>query len=198
MNHLYLFLLVCELGGLIFAQESSEDWLVDRVNVLGGTYAKYDYSRGSTLPLITRPWGFDAWAPQTNQVGASGSDGDPRWWFEPYDKRLFGIRNTRQPSPWIADYGNFLIKTYITGNPSHSENMYYTSAFDSSKAIIKPYLFETELVAFSSTKHGKAKLRLTSTRHGAILKAHYPYLDAPAAQTGYNGRRRVAIVLNDR
>ena len=35
-------------------------------NILGGTQSRYDLSHGSTLPLITLPWGFNSWAPQTN------------------------------------------------------------------------------------------------------------------------------------
>jgi len=38
----------------------------DYPNILGGTQSRYDLSHGSTLPLITLPWGFNSWSPQTN------------------------------------------------------------------------------------------------------------------------------------
>jgi putative alpha-1,2-mannosidase len=78
------------------------------VNILGGTESRYDLSTGNTLPLIQLPWGFNGYSIQ--------SDNDPTykgWWFHPDDKRFFGIRITHQPSPWIEDYGNFLISPSI-------------------------------------------------------------------------------------
>ncbi len=53
------------------------------VNILGGTDSRYDLSHGGTLPLIARPWGFNAFAPYTD-------DGGGGWWFHPYDRRFFG------------------------------------------------------------------------------------------------------------
>ena len=36
------------------------------VDILGGTDSRYDISFGNTLPLVTRPWGFNSYAPQTD------------------------------------------------------------------------------------------------------------------------------------
>ena len=44
------------------------------VNVLGGTQSKQDFSNGNIMPDTTLPWGFNAWAPQTNL--------DARWWSD--------------------------------------------------------------------------------------------------------------------
>ena len=38
-----------------------------------------------------------AWAPQTRASGTS------RWFYDYVDPRIYGIRYTRQPSPWIGD-----------------------------------------------------------------------------------------------
>lgn len=38
----------------------------DLVNTLGGTDSRYDISHGGTLPLITRPWAFNSYAPQVS------------------------------------------------------------------------------------------------------------------------------------
>jgi putative alpha-1,2-mannosidase len=58
-------------------------------------------SHGSTLPLVATPWGMTNWAPQTN--GGWG------WWFQYAAKQVRGIRATRQPSPWMGDYGQFML-----------------------------------------------------------------------------------------
>ena len=50
------------------------------VNILGGTDSRYDSSHGGSLPLIALPWGFNTYAPQTD---------DPNgWWFHPSDRRF--------------------------------------------------------------------------------------------------------------
>jgi putative alpha-1,2-mannosidase len=70
------------------------------VNTLTGTQSRYDLSHGNILPNVVRPWAFQMWAPQTDNDQTWSS-----WWFHPSDARFFGIRCTRQPSPWISDYG---------------------------------------------------------------------------------------------
>ena len=67
-----------------------------------GTASTYGFSEGNTLPLLGRPWGFNHWAPQTqDQMGSR--------FFHMNDRVFHGIRCTHQPSPWIADYAHFLI-----------------------------------------------------------------------------------------
>lgn len=47
----------------------------DLVNPLAGTFTDGQrFSTGNTLPLVGRPWGFNHFAPQTN-------DGRSSWWF---------------------------------------------------------------------------------------------------------------------
>lgn len=75
---------------------------VARVNPLQGTDSKRSFSTGNTLPIIALPHGMTHWSPQTNE----STDG---WFFHPDDRVLIGIRATHQPSPWMGDYGQFLI-----------------------------------------------------------------------------------------
>ena len=74
------------------------------VNIKMGTDSVMRYSRGNTLPLAQLPFGMSAFCPQTevhaNQKG---------WFFNPCAPYLEGIRLTHQPSPWIGDYGTFLM-----------------------------------------------------------------------------------------
>ena len=76
---------------------------VDYVNLLAGSFTRGDvFSTGNTLPLVGRPWGFNHWALQTN-------DGRSAWWFNGNDHEFKWIRCTHQPSPWIGDYGWFML-----------------------------------------------------------------------------------------
>lgn len=74
--------------------------LVELVNTLQGTDSHFAFSTGNTLPLVTRPHGMTAWIPQTNEG---------RWPHDLRSPKIQGFRSTRQPSPWIADYGQFLL-----------------------------------------------------------------------------------------
>lgn len=70
------------------------------VNTLQGTNSSYERSYANTLPVVAMPWGMTNWAPQTSGGG---------WWFQYDAKNIRGIRATRQPSPWMGDYGQFLL-----------------------------------------------------------------------------------------
>ncbi len=72
--------------------------LVDLVEVRQGAESSFEFSNGNTLPLIGAPFAMCNWSLQTA--------GGP-WFYHPQHRRLQGIRATRQPSPWIRDYGHF-------------------------------------------------------------------------------------------
>ena len=75
--------------------------MLDLVNTLQGTDSKYELSYGNTLPLAATPWGMTNWAPQTTAAWG--------WWFQYGGTEIRGLRATRQPSPWMGDYGQFLL-----------------------------------------------------------------------------------------
>ncbi len=74
---------------------------LELVNIKQGTKSVPRFSQGNTLPLVQRPFGMAAFAPQTERNGS--------WFFHPDSHSLEGIRLTHQPSPWIDDYGTFLM-----------------------------------------------------------------------------------------
>jgi len=164
------------------------------VNILGGSNSRYDISHGSTLPLITRPWGFNSYAPQT--------DDDPTWpgwWFHPTDRRFFGLRVTRQPSPWIRDYGNFLIKAYMPTSPTDlTASQDGFTGFSPTKSNFSPYYFGTSLYSYGNSA-GNMNFEFTPSRHGGIIQASFPtYI---ASEVGDDGNvnqqiRRISIVLS--
>jgi predicted alpha-1,2-mannosidase len=171
------------------------DNYVEYVNILGGTNSAYDFSHGSTLPLITRPWAFNSYAPITNMD-------DQSWWFKPSDKRIYGLRVTHQPSPWIGDYGNFLIAVSMPIKPNQSkkqddannknDNSFSDySGYNPSKCVFKPYLFETSLLAYSTAEES-TKIAFTSTNHGGIVRINFPAYD----KSDFLQTRRVSIKLN--
>lgn len=75
------------------------------VNPMQGTDSNWGFSRGSTLPLVSCPFGMTHWSPQ-NKV----PDG---WFFDPTLHQIQGIRATHQPSPWMGDYGQFTIMAQV-------------------------------------------------------------------------------------
>lgn len=74
---------------------------IDLVNIRQGTKSTPRFSQGNTLPLIQRPFGMAAFALQTEQ--------NRSWFYHPDSHSVEGIRLTHQPSPWIGDYGAFLM-----------------------------------------------------------------------------------------
>lgn len=155
------------------------------VNIQGGTTGRYDLSRGNALPLITTPWGFNSWAPMTDDDSSYSG-----WWFHPSDMRYFGMRCTHQPSPWINDYGQFRVQASIT-DPSHSGSNQY-SGYDPKRSSWHPYYFATELFAYG-TVDGFTKVEFTSTSHGAVMRVRYPPFQKG---TNFEQTRRIMIVLN--
>lgn len=179
----------------VAANCAAESNVEEYVNILGGTDSRYDISHGSTLPLITRPWGFNGYAPQT--------DDDPTWpgwWFHPSDRRFFGLRVTHQPSPWIADYGNFLIKAYMPSDPTDkSASRDQFAGFSPSKAVFSPHYFATDLLNYG-TSQGTMRMEFAPSQHGGIMKVTFPpYLAQEKGDgevSGFDQIRRIAIVLH--
>ena len=71
------------------------------VNIKMGTASCVRYSSGNTLPLTQRPFGMAPFCLQT--------EGGTPWFFRPDAPFAEGVRLTHQPSPWISDYGTFLM-----------------------------------------------------------------------------------------
>jgi putative alpha-1,2-mannosidase len=117
------------------------------VNVLGGTnnLGSQDVSYGNVLPEVALPWGFNGWAPQTSPPDASGNG----WWFLSGAHTLYGVRCTKQPSPWIGDYGQFRVMAHLV-DPSHASATASTP-YDPNHANWSPYHFQATLMAYGTT-----------------------------------------------
>src|SRR5258708_22423468 len=66
-------------------------------NPLQGTDSSGGFSHGNEYPAIAVPFPMNTWAPYTQPVRDS-------FYYQYRQNRLRGIRQTHQPSPWIADY----------------------------------------------------------------------------------------------
>ena len=156
------------------------------VNIRGGTDSRPDLSHGNVLPLIGRPWGFNTWAPLTDT-------GDGAWWFHPNDRHIYGIRCTHQPSPWIGDYGWFVVSASIT-DPAHSDPG-QSSAYEPDKAIFRPSYFRADLLAYTVADGTSTSLEVTATSHGAIFRVRFPKYDTESG-SGFIQTRQIMITLN--
>lgn len=159
------------------------------VNILGGTDSRYDLSHGSTLPLLAVPWGFNHYTIQT--------DDDPTWpgwFFHPTDRRFFGLRVTHQPSPWISDYGNFIIKALIPSSISPNADTY--TSYSTSQSTFTPYYFKTNLFSYTNG-HENLLLEFTPSTHSGILRVTFPSYVSPTIDgNAFIQTRRLLIQLN--
>ncbi|MBO5842543.1 MAG: hypothetical protein J6R46_06055, partial [Clostridia bacterium] len=71
------------------------------VNTKMGTASHPRRSYGNTLPLTQLPFGMVSFCPQTEVTRA--------WFYHPEHEFAEGVRLTHQFSPWIGDFGAFLL-----------------------------------------------------------------------------------------
>lgn len=127
------------------------------VNVLAGASSQkagQHHSTGNTLPLAARPWGFNHWAPQTTMDQTS-------WWSDMQDNEFHGIRCTHQPSPWIGDYGWFLLRL---GTANGGQSSYTTYSHPDA---VRPYKIDLLVGPYNT------RVELAPTKHSAILRVKF-------------------------
>jgi len=128
------------------------------VAVLAGTAMSPDQSNGNTLPQVKLPWGFNDWVPQTRS-GANSM------FFHTADTTFHGMRCTHQPSPWIADYGYFLLVPHMMEDITPLRYNVFGS-----KVTFRPYLFKAQL----QQTQGAMAFELTPTSHAALVRVTFP------------------------
>ena len=133
--------------------------LVDYVNPLMGTDSDYSLSNGNTYPVIATPWAMNFWTPMTSKMG----DG---WGYKYDDKKIRGIKQTHQPSPWINDYAAFSLMA-VTGELKFQEEE-RESWFSHKAEIAKPYFYSVYLADYDVTAE------VTPTERAAHFKFTFP------------------------
>lgn len=141
--------------------ESAED-LSSYANPLYGTLSSFRFSTGNTYPATAVPWGMHFWTPQTAQ---SLNDG---WAYSYYkdDLRIYGIRQTHQPSPWMGDYGQFNLMPCTNAN--YADPQQRSSAFSHKSEVSKPYYYSVYLADHDCF------VELAPTEHAAAIRICYP------------------------
>src|SRR5208282_4411552 len=122
------------------------------VSILQGTDSHFELSHGNTLPLVGMPWGMVDW---------SIENGAGDWFFQP-NGRIDGFRATRQPSPWISDYGQFTLMPQV--GDLHLDAASRMSEYDAGNSILRPDYEKLEL------KKGEITSELTATERGAVFR----------------------------
>ncbi|MBQ6007185.1 MAG: GH92 family glycosyl hydrolase [Kiritimatiellae bacterium] len=135
---------------------------VDLVRPLMGTDNTKELSCGNLYPAICRPWGMNVWTPQTGKMGNG-------WIYLYADRRIRGLRQTHQPSPWIGDYGQFAVMP-ITGKTVFKEDeraSWFSHKIEhASPATYRVYLAEHDVT-----------VELAPTERAAIFRVTYPETD---------------------
>lgn len=156
---------------------ASAEGLADLVNPLQGTDSDYGFSHGNCLPLVSRPFGMTSWCPQTDEG---------RWFFHPCHRKLQGIRATHQPSPWIGDYGHFVVMPQV--GPRLLGAKARASTFRPNETETRPHYFRTHLGRYQTT------LELTPTERCAFLRFTFPAADsARVLMEPFDGESSVQI-----
>ncbi|HET6383085.1 MAG TPA: GH92 family glycosyl hydrolase [Armatimonadota bacterium] len=131
--------------------------LAQYVNLLQGSGSHFRFSRGNCFPLVSRPFGMTHWAPQTDESN---------WLFSPHSRQLQGIRATHQPSPWIGDYGHFVVMAQ-TGRPLLSAGN-RSSAFRPEEMNARPYYLSVLLRRYST------RMEMTPTERCSVFRFSFP------------------------
>jgi predicted alpha-1,2-mannosidase len=137
--------------------------LVDYVSTLVGSQSDFSFSNGNTYPAVALPWGMNFWTPQTGKMGNG-------WTYMYTAKKIVGLKQTHQPSPWINDYGQFSIMPIIgTSKVSEEERASY---FSHKAEVARPYYYSVYLADYDITAE------LAPTDRSAIFRFTYPKCDS--------------------
>lgn len=127
------------------------------VNIKQGTKSCPRFSTGNTLPLVQRPFGMTSFVPQTDPVGG--------WFYHPDSHSIEGIRLTHQPSPWISDYGTFLMtpQSGVIGD----NNRRAWGGYRPAEAVLTPSYMKVHFL------RSRCDFELTPTERGAVCRLSF-------------------------
>ena len=108
------------------------------------------------------PWGMNFWVPQTGKMG----DG---WQYTYSAKKIRGLKQTHQPSPWINDYGQFSLLPTV-GKPVFDEAK-RASWFSHKAEKATPYYYSVYLADYDVTAE------LCPTERAALMAFTFPKTD---------------------
>ncbi len=115
---------------------------VTLVNPLMGTDSVRSFSHGNQYPAIALPFPMNTWAPYTQPEKDS-------FFYQYNQNRIRGIRETHQPSPWIADYGTFSLMPVSGRLVVNEEDR--ASVFEHENEIAQPGYYKVHLDTWNAT-----------------------------------------------
>lgn len=133
------------------------------------------------------PWGFNGWSPLTDPDQGS-------FYFYSESRRLYGVRCTHQPSPWISDYGDFRINAMLL-DAGHADDQQYSSYTPDQSAWL-PYYWNATLLTYGGPS-GYTSMEVTATNHGAVFRFNFPPMANPAVLSGWNQTRRILFAFDN-
>lgn len=152
---------------------------VDYVNVLMGTDSSRDFSAGNTYPAIALPWGMNAWTPVTGKMGSG-------WQYTYNARKIYGFKQTHQPSPWINDYGQFEVMA-TCGKPVFSEDK-RASWFSHKAEVATPYYYKVYLAEWDVVAE------IVPTERAACFRFTFPETQqANIVVDAFDGKARVDV-----
>ena len=156
------FLTLIALGLSVTASPAAD--FVQYADPFVGTDNTTEVSNGNLYPAIARPWGMNAWTPQTRPAGQG-------WLYDWKDGKIMGFHQTHQPSPWIGDYGQFSVMPTV-GRTAFDEKE-RASWFSHKAESAMPHYYRVYLADYDTT------VELTPTERAAMMRITYPKTDLP-------------------
>lgn len=164
-----------------YAQQaaSPQPALVDLINPLMGTDSDHALSYGNTYPAIAVPWGMNFWTPVTGKMGSG-------WGYTYASKKINGIKQTHQPSPWMNDYAALAL--FAETGPLKVEQEDRASWFSHKAEEARPYGYKVYLADYDVTAE------VTPTARAAQFRFTFPKSDdAHILIDGQDGGSMVTI-----
>jgi predicted alpha-1,2-mannosidase len=116
--------------------------LVALVYPLQGTDSYGGYSHGNQYPAVGLPFPMNTWAPYTQPVRDT-------FYYQYRQTKFRGIRQTHQPSPWIADYASFSLMPVFGKLAVNEEER--ASEFRHEQELAQPSYYRARLDTWKAT-----------------------------------------------
>lgn len=143
-------------SGRAYAQAGSP---ADYVSTLVGTMSDNTFSAGNLYPAAALPWGMNFWTPMTGRIGNG-------WTYSYGAHKIQGFKQTHQPSPWINDYGYFVVMPLR--DASHYSEEERGSWFSHHAETARPYYYQVYLCDHD------VNAELTPTERAAMMRFTFP------------------------
>ncbi|MGN0855771.1 MAG: GH92 family glycosyl hydrolase [Kiritimatiellia bacterium] len=138
---------------------------LDSVRATTGTINSFELSAGNIYPAVCRPWGAGMWSPITKPGHREG------WFYDYTGRKIYGIKQTFQPSPWAGDYGQWYVLPVRGDVRPKMEDRF--SHFSHKSETIRPDYYRVYLGDMD------VDFELTATARAAIMRLTWGETDRP-------------------